>query len=269
MPTLTNHQSGQTTKMLLIGESGSGKSGCLASLAKAGYNLRIIDFDNGLDVLAKLLAGDQKALERVNFITCTDKFKSVAGSVIVNGQPKAWANAMTSLDNWKDGNFGSVSSWGSDDVLVLDSLTFASAAAMRQVLFLNGKTNETRRIQDWGQAMDLTESLLSLLYSDEIKCNVIVTSHITYIERDDGLSKGYPSALGSKLPPKIGRYFNTILMTKSTGSGANVKRVIRTVTEGAIDLKTPIPGKLPPELPLETGLAQFFEAVRGGKPTPK
>ena len=62
MPALSDHQSSQTTKMLFIGDSGSGKTGALASLAAAGYNLRILDVDNGVDILANLLRDPQVAL---------------------------------------------------------------------------------------------------------------------------------------------------------------------------------------------------------------
>jgi hypothetical protein len=114
--------------------------------------------------------------------------------------------------------------------------------------------------------MSAIEDLLALLYSDSIKCNVIVISHITFVERDDGLNKGYPSALGNKLPPKVGRYFNSILLAKSVGQGTAAKRIIRTSSEGFVELKHPVPGSLALELPVESGLATFFEAVCGKPP---
>ena len=51
MPSLSAHQSNDYVKLLLCGDSGSGKSGALASLVGAGYKLRILDMDNGLDSL--------------------------------------------------------------------------------------------------------------------------------------------------------------------------------------------------------------------------
>ena len=42
-------------KILLIGKSGAGKTGALASLVAAGYNLRIIDTDKGVRPLRSLL----------------------------------------------------------------------------------------------------------------------------------------------------------------------------------------------------------------------
>lgn len=285
MPSLLSHQSGKVCKLLYIGESGSGKTGSLVPLARAGYSLNILDFDNGLDVLAKILQSptnidrtnktpaqlsiDNAALKRINFATCTDKLKSISGKIVPNGVPQAWSKAINLLDNWQEGegegkvSLGPASTWDDKTILVVDSLTMASLAAFRHVLTMNGRGGSQPQIQDWGAAMQLIEDLLGLLYSDAIKCNVIIISHITYVEREDGVSKGYPNTLGNKLPPKVGRYFNSILLAKSRGSGDSVKRTIRTTNEGSIELKNPIPGVLPSELPLETGMLQFFEAVRG------
>ncbi len=51
MPTLDQHQSAEVVKVLVIADSGAGKSGLIGSLANAGYRCFIADMDNGLDVL--------------------------------------------------------------------------------------------------------------------------------------------------------------------------------------------------------------------------
>ena len=51
MPTLYHHTSQSTVKLLLFGNSKTGKTGSLASLVAAGYYLRILDFDNLLGIL--------------------------------------------------------------------------------------------------------------------------------------------------------------------------------------------------------------------------
>lgn len=282
MPQLSNHVSKRVTKMLLIGDSGSGKTGALASLAKAGYNLRILDFDNGLDILLNLLAGDSPALARVIFETCTDKLHAVGGNVVPKGIPTAWPRAMGLLTNWKVGSagnpaatppvaassdyysLGSLETWTDKDVLVIDSLTYLGKAALRYVLAMNNRSDQAPHQADWGTAMKKVEEVLSLLYSDSVPCNVIITSHVTFIGEEGTPLRGYPSALGQKLPPTVGRYFNTILATKCVGSGANSRRTIRTASEGFVELKHPFPGKVPLELPLDTGLATFFEIARKG-----
>ena len=107
----------------------------------------------------------------------------------------------------------------------------------------------------------MIEAVLAALYSTAIKCNVIVNSHITFVGEDAAL-RGYPNTLGQKLPPKVGRYFNTVLMVKTIGTGPGAKRLIHTQSEGLVELKTPAPGIMPRTLPLDTGLATFFSLVK-------
>jgi len=252
--------------MLLIGDSGTGKTGALASLVKAGYELVILDFDNGLDILVSLLEKEPNAKEllaRVSYSTCTDKMKSVSGLMVPEGVPKAFSKAMNLLSNWKteDEDLGPLSTWGSNRILVVDSLTFLSKAAFRWVEGINF-SNDGRAI--YGEAQKRVEGCLGMLYSDAVKCHVIVTSHISYIDADNNITKGYPSSIGRALSPQIPRYFNTMLQVKVRGAGATAKRVILTVPDGLIDTKAPVaPGTLPAELSLSSGLADFFKLLKG------
>jgi hypothetical protein len=112
--------------------------------------------------------------------------------------------------------------------------------------------------------MRQAEEVLAMLYDDSVRCNVIVNTHITYIDEQEGISTGYPMAIGAKLPPKVGSYFNTVLSFKRSGSGANTKRVISTGTEGLVEAKFPAPNP-PRDLPIATGLATIFKLIRGAK----
>ena len=51
MPLIANHKSSKRTRMLLIGDSGAGKTGSIMSLAAAGFQIRILDLDDGTDIL--------------------------------------------------------------------------------------------------------------------------------------------------------------------------------------------------------------------------
>jgi hypothetical protein len=268
MPKLSDHQSQDTTKMLLIGDTGAGKSGSLASLADAGYNLRILDLDNGIDILRSLLTDpksgySKESLARVDYETITDPMKNVAGKLIP-AKATQWQRAIKLLDNWKTetADFGPISSWTPKDVLVIDSLTMLSNAAMNFVLSMNARLGQKPHQSDWFDGQIMLEGLFQMLYDEGVKCNVIVTSHIVFIGEENGPQRGYPSALGSKFPPKIGRYFNTMLLAKSSGSGVGIKQKIYTRTQGMIELKNTAPGKVQPDYPLETGLAQYFRDIR-------
>ena len=266
MPQLSSHQSSQVTKLLLVGDSGSGKTGSLASLALAGFNLNIADLDAGLDVLANLLAKAPEALARVSYETITDKMRNVGGRLIP-AQATAWQRLVGLLSNWPDK--GSITTWGSQDILVIDSFTLAGNAAMNFVLSMNQRLGQRPHQSDWYDAQQMLESLLQMLYDEAIKCNVILTSHIAFIGEDNSaIATGYPMALGKALPPKVGRYFNTILLARSTGAGSGVKRQILTsstrMANGIVELKNTAPGQVKPEYPLETGLADYFKAIRQG-----
>lgn len=264
MPTLSHHQSFETTKMLFVGDSGSGKTGALASLVKAGYELVIADMDNGLDILRSLLTNEE--LERVHFQTFTDQLKSIEGKVVPKGNPTAWPELLKNLDNWKDEDetLGPISDWEHPRVFVLDSMTLAGLAALRWQLHMNGRSGQQPWQSDWGEAMDKLEKMLQLLYSDAVRCHVIVTSHVTYLESEEGqMTRGLPMALGSKLPPKVPRYFNTVVLARTQGSGSAAKHKIFTRSQGIVELKNAAPGKMPPDLPLETGLATIFKTLQG------
>jgi hypothetical protein len=243
----------------------SGKTGALASLAAAGYNLRIIDLDNGLDVLANILSDPlskygKDALSRVNYVTITDKMRNVNGKLLP-AQAQVWQKTMELMQKWED--LGPVTSWTSNEVLVIDSLTMLSTAAMNFALSLQGRLGQHPQLQDWGVAQNLLESFIQMLYDDSIKCNVIINCHIKYMGEENGPQRGYPNTLGQALPPKLGRYFNTILLAQSSGTGSSVKRQIWTNPRGVVELKNTAPTRVKPSYDLETGLAEYFKAVRG------
>lgn len=281
MTSLSEHPSSTTTKLLYLGDSGAGKTGSLASLVEAGYNLRVADFDAGLDILVNLLRAKNPALcNKVNFVTLTDPVR------FVNGRPiptvGAWVKLGKILTEWPDG-LGNITTWGTDDILVLDSLTFAGKACVRFICQLQGRAGDAPQLQDYWDAQRFLDQLLAALYSETVKCNVIVLSHIKEIAKthtvldskgrsvrveEEGTRKGYAeSGTGNALSPTIGRYFNGVVMAEIEGSGQSARRLIRTVPHLNIGLKNPAPGSVKPSYPLATGLADYFAAVRG-QPNP-
>jgi hypothetical protein len=274
MPALASHQSKTVTKMLLLGDSGAGKTGALASLAHAGYNLRILDLDNGIDVLVNLLTDPaskyaKDSASRVIYQTLTETM-STAGGTIRPAKATVWQNFAKQLMHWKtdDEDLGPITTWGPQDVLVVDSLSMACNAAMNLVLSLEGKLGKRPELQHWGAAQDMVELLMQLLYDDSVKCNVIIMCHVAYID-DHGISRGYPAALGKALPPKLGRYFNSTLMVRTTGTGQGQKRQIHTASIPGIELKNTIPVNAKSSYELGMGLAEYFSAIRRdpAKPT--
>lgn len=274
MPKASEHQSQTATKMLVIGDSGAGKTGALYSLVEAGYKFIISDFDNGLDFLFAMVKRENpKLLDNIIYETFTDKMRAVGGKVLPYGAPTAFTSSMNAMTKWEFGkkgtdeyyNLGNIGDWDEKTIFVVDSLTFCSMAAMRMTLAINGRTGKPPWQSDYGDAQGLIESMLALLYSTSVKCNVIVLSHITTIGNEaDGTMHRYPMSIGKALSPKIGSYFNTMVSVKNKGVGSSAKRVIRTVSEGILELKVPLPpGLIDIDLPINTGMATLFRELKG------
>lgn len=267
MPSLANHQSNEFTKLLIEGDSGSGKTGALASLVSAGYKLRILDMDNGLDVLKQFVLRDSPSLiNNVEFRTLRDKYKSGPEGPVIAGTPKAFVDAVKLLDRWKytdegvETDLGVPSEWGSDTILIIDSLTFLSDAAFafREPLAARGKDGKFDARAVYKDAQDAIESVLAFVTGEAFRTNVIITSHIRYMENPDGSKKGYPTSVGAALGPIIPRYFNSVALCENK----NGKRQITTVATAMIDLKNPKPFEMAKSYPIDTGLAEFFGVLK-------
>jgi hypothetical protein len=263
MPSLAEKKSSQPLKLLLIGDTGSGKTGALASLLLAGYEMFILDFDEGTDVLQSALKGKLDTV-KCHIETLQDSYTQIGTGLGVLS-PKAFPQAIKFLgtSGWIDSvskeNFGKVSTWDKKRILVIDSLTFMGKAALNYVTANNNRAGQQPWQSDWGTAMSMLEKSLAILYSSDVKCNVVILSHVKYQENEEGaVTKGFPTALGKNLPPEVGRYFNMMLYAKTKGVGDNTKRVIYTKPEGVVGAKCPILNA-PRELPAETGLAEIFK----------
>lgn len=264
MPSLSKHQSSEFTKLLLMGDSKSGKTGALASLAIDGYKLRILDYDNGLDALAQILKRDApSALEQVEFRTLRDKLKSTPTGMVTDGAATAFPEGLRMLDWWRyEGvDLGPPKDFGKECIVVIDSSTFMSDAAFRfrEPLVPRSRDGKYDVRAVYKDAQDAFENVLALLTSESFRTNVIVISHVRYVDNPDGTKKGYPTAVGSALSPQIPRYFNSVALAQ-TGPGG--KRQIQTAATAMIDLANPAAFKMLPTLPIETGLATFFKTVR-------
>ena len=306
MPSITDTNSAPA-KILLIGKSGAGKTGSLASLVAAGYNLRILDTDKGIRPLRSLILDPRypyhKIIQEKNInLTYAVRYVEISTEMRMRSMQKkigenkfttetilapkdanAWPRAMNLLDKWKedDIDLGPVSSWDVNDVLVLDSFSTLARCAYYFAQSLNSRLG-ARDIgydyqRDVGEAQAQLTRLLELLYDSNIKCNVIVISHITWVDESQGVASrpkssdgenkgmvfsnpdGYPSAIGRALSPQMGKYFNDVYIVQSAGSGSSVTRTISTVPqEGVIAKHSTF---LEREYPIQNGLAKIFSAL--------
>lgn len=253
MPTLDNHASSKFTKLLYIGDSSSGKTGSLTALLADGYSMRILDMDNGLTALKQFGRAAGADLSRIEYETFRDEYRMTPQGPIAKGGTKAFTQAMETLTAWSEIE-------DPQCITVIDSLTFLGKAAWAWARGMNPTAKDPR--QWFYAAQQAVESVLALITSEAYKQNVIVISHVNYKEVMEGVHKGYPSAVGSALGPTIASYFDTLVLAEASGSGTNVRRRIKTLPTGVIDLKMPT-SKIDKELPLETGLSTIFKELKG------
>jgi hypothetical protein len=254
MPTLDNHQSDDFTKLIYIGDSSTGKTGSLVSLLLAGYKLKIIDMDNGLETLKVYARLAQADLSLVEYETYRDTYRSTPAGPMIKGVPRAFTDALKKMTEWSE---------AIDDpktIFVLDSGSAYGRSAYAWARAMNPSTKDPRQ---WYQtAQSAFEDTLALITGESFRMNAIIISHVNYKEITEGVTKGHFNAIGKALGPVVPRYFNTLLLAEVSGAGKNVRRKIKTLPTGIIDLKIPNP-QAEAEYPLESGLADIFALLKG------
>lgn len=249
-------------KALILGDSGTGKTGSLWSLAAAGFKLKICDFDANHGILTTALGNNQEAIDNVSVEVFRDRLKTnIAG--FLDGNPVAWSDFLKAMNKWPDG--GSLAEWGTDTVLVIDTLTSVGKAALHKAQKLESKFGRLPEIQHYHTAMVQIEGLLNNLASDQTQCHVLILTHIDYQKSELGAMFGLPMAIGEKLCPKVPIYFNTMLaieraqITGKTSLSTKPTAMVQTKVEafnrvresyGLVDGKKSLPG-----------LAEFFADV--------
>lgn len=263
MPKASTHSSATLRKLLYIGDSGTGKTTSLLPLVKAGYSLRIFDFDNLLDPLITLARRDcPELLDQIEFMSFRDRMKATPMGPIIEGQPTAFVDSTRALDKWEDGT--KPAEWGPKTIAVIDSHTTQARAAYFWARGMQGASGLPEGVSAKGvepraiffTAQQAVMNTIALLTSPQFATNVIVIAHIKYLEQG-GMTKGFPLSVGTAISPEIPTYFPAVaLATKSAGG----RRVIRTRSTNMIDLKDPktFDPAYADELPMDTGLTQVF-----------
>ena len=243
MASFKDHHSSSIAKMLIVGDPGTGKTSLLGGAANAGYKVRILDFDNGLDVLRAYT--DPANYDNIQYVTLVDEpgkppraFDTATRLIF-----KEWIDPTTNI------SLGKVTDWGADTILVVDSASSMSDAALRKALAAAGKTASDKLSQpDWGEAVRYVNTLLYVLLSDTVKCHVVILSHLVK-SGEDNSSKEYPNVVTRTYSSKVGAKFNNIFRAEKRIIGKEEKVVLRTKADPRTDLKSSISNQLPAELP--------------------
>lgn len=268
MPSLANHSSNEFTKLLLIGDSKSGKTGSLTSLVAAGYHIRVLDLDNLLEPLKNFVLKEcPDMIDNVTYRTLRDKRKATAAGPVIDGTPKAFVDASKMIFKWEytepNGekvDLGNPSEWGSDCILVIDSLSRLCDAAYdwAEPLAPRGKGGDFDPRAVYSNAQDAVETFIATITGEAFATNVIVIAHVQYMDLPDGTKKGFPQGVGQALSPKIPQYFPSVVLYTNKGG----KRTLQTTSTPLVDLANPKPFAMEKSYPIETGLADFFAVLR-------
>lgn len=281
-------------KLMISGFPKSGKTGSIVALLDAGFEVGLLDFDGNPDPLLSFTKPEM--LNNLSIVTCQDILGFGQGPtqkgkefVQIQNEPTALRKGLLALNNWTkadpEHDWGPVRSWGTNRVLVLDSLTSMGDAAFERIRFINNRGRGTTYDSDFGAAMDDQSATLAKLMSSEYHCHVICMAHLKMIgpklermTKDDSadlveikttLSKNnidniptrlYPSALGRALPPMILRHCPASIIAEARDD----KRVFITKPRADIAADIGVPGRLAKDiLPIESGLLDIMEAVTG------
>jgi len=238
MTSFNDHTSKDIIKALVMGDSGTGKTGMLASLANPGYKLLIHDLDNGLDILGEYLTPEGR--ERVFFHTYD------------LGSQKDAAEFGRRIKKWGEDDIPETKDLDASYVIVVDTL--GSLAELIRVFTLRSKGIDPKTVafsrEYWGEMQRVMLEPLVYLTGPLVPCNVIINTHIQEIENSSGILKGYPKTVGKALSRDIGKLFNNVWGTDKKRDGTIV---LKTQGDNYLPLKTSTPSRVKSEEALDLG----------------
>jgi hypothetical protein len=111
---------------------------------------------------------------------------------------------------------------------------------------------------------------IEMLTAPELKCHVIVNTHIKYFTGDEETQTaalGLPDAKGQEIAKNASRFFNTVVLTRSVGAGPGTRRIISTKPQGVIEVATSNPTGVEDTYPVDNeGMARLFRDILGHGP---
>lgn len=218
-------------KVMLEGDSGTGKTFAITTMIEEGITPFIIFTEPGVSTISRWLSehpdvdpekihwayvsmasqswGDMEAMGRnINMMS----FKVLSSLTDPNkGKYDQFLNIYKLCHDFIDDrtgeHFGDISTWGGDRCVFFDSLSGLSTMSMN----LTVGAKPTKGKPDWGVAMDNLERFVVKLCTD-LQCHMVLSAHLAP-EKDEvtGAISLMAQSLGNKLSPKLPRYFDDVI----------------------------------------------------------
>ena len=232
--------------VLLEGSTGTGKTYSLGTLVETGLEVFLLGTESGIEslfgyftdpppdgkgvkptdlppnlhwhMIKPVLSGFLElaaAAHRVNTITL-DAWAKITDPE--RGKFNRFVELLTVLADFPDDRtgkkYGAVDSWGTERVLVIDSLTGLGHFAM--ALVVGGKP--VKSLPEWGAAQDQLERLLRQA-CDGCRCHFVLLAHQEReIDQVNGGMVLTVSTLGKALAPKLPPMFSDVVMSYREGA---------------------------------------------------
>lgn len=213
--------------VLLMGAPGTGKTHSLRTWVETGVEIFIVFTEPGMEVLSDT-DPDQVHWHYVKpanpgWNALLDNMKKVntltneALQKLPNIAAKSYGQAMEVLTQFQDfecqrtgKKYGDVTEWGTDRVIVLDSLSGLNIMMMDLVV----GSKPVKTLVDWGVAMDTEERVIDQLTLGT-SCHFVLTAHLDkQIDEVMGGVTLVPNALGRKVGPSLGRFFSDVILAQ-------------------------------------------------------
>lgn len=217
------------SKTFLLGTPGGGKTKSLETWIETGLEVFCI-FTEPMDTISKEIrnhprfhyvyippaaSGFASLLKSAKSINTMNQKMLAQLSDIEKSKYGQFIKLLEAMSNFTDQRgecFGGADTWGTNSVLVVDSLSGVNVMAMD--LVVGGKPMKSQG--DWGIAMDNLGRLINQLTS--MRCQFVLTGHLS-LDKDELTGRMVQGAatLGKKLAPDLPRFFSDVVKAYRVG----------------------------------------------------
>jgi len=221
---------------MLVAERGVGKTTQIAHLANAGFNVKVLDIDNKLQVMSAHLAEGHAAID---YVSLMPKVK------------ESWEKAVELLTSWK------MNTWGPDVVFVVDTASLLSDTGLNYAKTKHGATDKNVKFEQaiWGEYAERFENWTARIVADSNKFHVVFMCHPEQQTQLVGAPKIVGSFAGQKLLDAMPKMFNCVWTMERRGD----KNVIKTVSDTGAVRTNAFPKVVGPET--TDNLGEIFKKV--------